>query len=1187
MEDSVGFAGQPLWDCNQCTCGYGQEDTPEGCKECHTKPTNMVPRPTKLLSCDDRSQYQCAKGYYEESNTCVKCIDSVPTCSLGFYAERCLRHDRPVCHPCTNALPNATSQTYGPHVPVPECTGNYYDGNCALFLTPSWDTYACSIYCDVGYANVAPPGPVDCRPCAEVCERGTYCPYATNVHRQCTPCNHLNPQHTPPDNAEWLEDCQWRCRPGFFLIDNNEGFCERCATDQKCRGETPHQFMGCSRSFAGECRPADPAQCVAGVTFLYFEVHWDAPLCRPCSPVKPNVTYQVAACTQARDTQLGYCRSVCPTDHYQTAPCTATADLQCRPCTAGVAGQLRVAPCTATADARFVPCPENSACDGGPIASSCTPPLVARKGLCVCPPATALPGCTPIVCPLEGWFPNATLDACSPCPGLQLRTRPGVLGLSACVCPPGHFMQWADDELRCWPCGDLGCTPGLQQQSACPGDSTAEPDCLCSVPPGARLLSPDRCTSECAPGMEPSVLALEPSLKWQTASFVRMLPPTTAPPTTPIAKLQGLALIGPELAVLVTGKGQLAVHFKETAYAVDLVALLIPEGSYRAKLLNDSVRVCADAQLNRFWVGFSFLTTACNGTVSVDLQPCSTIELVEVAPGAQCTCDYWTDCPLLPLCLNTFFRGEWGNTIQGGFAPWRIEAMHTDNGQTLYLWLDSGQVVQYAIAYYVIGTPARDRAPDFLHNVSGLHSSTPAALAVVGSTLFMPGLHWGPATLHVPSPSATHLYALGDHVLGQGQQQVDIWNGFALPLLLQPLRFGHGRLATYNGTHLQLRPAEVCPQDTFALLMDGSSSCVPLPCVRLRDACGPFTLRIRGKPGCQCIPGYYRNQQCEPCPANYYCPPGAQAPETCGPNADSPPAASAIEQCACKSGFYPFQQGRLCLACPVGFWCLGGRTLPIPCMPRSTTRAPASTTPLDCVCGERTYGFTCTPCKPNEYSIKRPSQAQPKWEALRLEGLSTVALHIADCVPADAAVYSVPPPPIHQLHYSWAWIIAIGAGAQGNLTGCMLAQGLAFQNTQTFTAERATTNFADTKQCFMNQEWGGPAAPAGKPCVCIPGYRTVGGICLPCPNGTIRARYAPDVCVPCPLNNSHAPWPAMSHCVCRPGFFLNDEECTPVPLRPSLFSVFSNPGVAVVLALAAGALCVLGSVAAALLTPAY
>lgn len=471
-----------LWDCTPCKCGYGNTVNEGGdCYQCANPFSDTVPIPTTLTDCNDRSQYTCQQGYYGPS--CNLPCRPPPNCGYGYYSEHCPNG----CRPCSNPIPNPASQAYGPQAGRAPCTTSF-DGSCALYLTPSWDAYACLIYCGIGYANVEedPLSEIPhCLPCEDVCELGFACPYINIEYRQCVACSALNANQQLPQNASWLPHCQWECNQGFYN-EPDTAVCTPCDPSQLCFNQS-HSFLGCYGTSPGQCTPMDASACVAGSTFLYFQVYSHSAVCRPCALPTPNTTFTVDACTQLADTKLEAC-SVCPLGSYLVTHCTLTADIQCAPCSTGASGLLMLQACTPTADALFGPCPPGKFCDGSLNLLDCPHPKIAQDGLCVCPPAMVplLSGCKPIVCP-QGSYPNATTSDCTPCGTTMALTLPDVIGALACVCPPEHFIERSGDTMDCWPCGDLACFPGLQLQTPCTGLTSAEPDCECLVPPGAQV----------------------------------------------------------------------------------------------------------------------------------------------------------------------------------------------------------------------------------------------------------------------------------------------------------------------------------------------------------------------------------------------------------------------------------------------------------------------------------------------------------------------------------------------------------------------------------------------------------------------------------------------------------------------------------------------------------------------------
>ncbi len=120
--------------------------------------------------------------------------------------------------------------------------------------------------------------------------------------------------------------------------------------------------------------------------------------------------------------------------------------------------------------------------------------------------------------------------------------------------------------------------------------------------------------------------------------------------------------------------------------------------------------------------------------------------------------------------------------------------------------------------------------------------------------------------------------------------------------------------------------------------------------------------------------------------------------------------------------------------------------------------------------------------------------------------------------------------------------------------------------------------------CNINEEWPGETGLLQK-CTCIAGYttkrssRTGNDVCVPCLNGTIRPRRSPITsCIPCMDNNSHAPWLAMSHCICKSGFYFDFEKqnCQPNPLSfLDNHSALGSPALMLSLSIISGLLCLL------------
>jgi len=1158
-----------LWACPACRCAYGNAEDQAG--NCYACPQpypyqHMVPMATTLTACNDPTQYVCAQGY--QGNPCSPCSATIPDCAYGYYYERCPSSG---CLPCTNPIPNHTSQSYGPQAPLrPACGATYEDGACTPFLSPAWDhEYACLIYCNIGYANVEPnpQAPVpDCRPCSTVCGLGFACPYVSVSYRQCVPCSALNQGQELPSHAVWGEDCTWECAPGFYNPPGT-AICTACRLDQQCI-DPLMRFMACSGESPGRCVEVSP--CVQGATFLHYQVFSSQAICRPCTSPTLDVTYVVHECTALEDTRLANCRTNCGEGTYRVGNCTLTQDTQCAPCTAGQPGQLLLHACSPNADAEWGPCPQGFACNGSQFPVDCAPPTIAHEGVCVCPAAMrpSPGGCEPLSC-AQGWYPNASLDACSPCGDELAITLPGVVGPAACSCPPDFFGQPQAALITCWPCGDLVCDPLLQVQSPCSGRSQQEPTCECLLPPGAQVVDHDQCQLQCAPGFEgtdPSALLLSTGA-----------PPEETTLTLPEA-LYDVTIIGPD-SLITQHQMQMGVVWDGHTHLLAVENLLIQGVRER---LTSHLSICADAQAYRFWVGFTFETKQCALQQSAAALNCSTVELLELRLDGSCTSRrlpcVWADpndCTALPRCVTLLASGIWGNLMQAGFVSDGIKtlAMDPQSGSVLYLLLANGQVSAYPVFYYVASTPAKDRFDDSLVGVwDGIQGR---ALAVVGGNLYAAGRRKGTAQFFVPPDDAQALYAAGDHLLGvDGHTLVDIWNGIPLSSTVWT-RYGYGRWARFNTTHLVVAPGTPCPLDTMG------PNCLPMPCARLRDFCGNATVRLRGSNRCVCMPGHYRvTSGCVPCQPNTYCSGQSDTPIACPSNALSPAGSTEASQCVCRPGFYFFQEA-VCLQCPVGFWCLGGRVLPIPCMPYASTLGAGSASPLDCRCNARTHGLRCIPCVDTELCIPLPTQ--PQWLALKLTGWGpqNSSLALQTCAGSLlVAYYDIPAPPLSNNRYGWAWVVVLPSEVP--LSDCMQAAGFVFSEpVSMFTPARSAQGVLYNESCAPNSEW----LQGAQTCTCIAGYHYVRSngyfVCLPCSNGTVRARRAPDVCVPCADNSSsHAPWMGMSRCVCLPDHLM-DEQSAQCVLLPQGFLVaygwLASPAVIIALTACAGVVCMLCS----------
>jgi len=1045
--------------------------------------------------------------------------------------------------------------------------GTHYDGTaCAPYLTPAWDTYACMVYCKPGFIS---RGGV-CKACSDVCPLGFTCPGVIGGLPvfDCVACSSL--LHLP-GHAEWMDfECTWACSPGYYLREA-DNVCLACPSGQQCF-DPSQRYMGCFGSSPGQCLDVT-VTCQAGISYLAYEVYSASGVCLPCTQSEPNATFVSVVCTAISDAVLRPCTSPCPPQHFAVQGCNATADTQCRPCSPPPSPQgLRlVQPCGGSRDAVYGLCSAGMSCDpSSQDEVPCAAPRLAKNGICVCPPATEGALCLPIRC-RQGWYPNASIDNCSSCGDDQrMQTVPNVMGVDACACPGGYFAQRFADHIVCWPCGDLMCTPGLQQQTpqVCSGQEAFEPSCQCRVPHGAVVLDETLCTFACDETYydQAAQANMTPAL-WPQRFVDREPVPMAFFAATEVTEL---ALVGPSTVATVVNGVDLWIHHLGSP-SLHVNNTLFIQGDRLALV---SMTLCKDAVEHQFWVGLLYETQYCAYTEALDL--CSTVELVLLSPCGGGT----------GLCPSLLYN--WGKDMQAGFHTGRILRM-TLMDQTLYMLLSTHQVYAYHVYYHTLTSSPSTWMDDPIYNITG--PLPPSTLLVgVGGTLYAPGFSMGPAAhLFTPPLSTTFLGAAGDHILLVGPRlQVDIWNGFQAGLedpWSQNWVWGYNAWASFNGTHVALAQQPLLPP------LDTTVTGEPMQCLRLRGACGFASIRIPGTTLCVCIAGYYKTDGlvCSICPANYYCSGKDDAPVACTPHASSKVGSSDVSQCACIPGFYPFQA--TCIACPPGYWCYGGAVLPIQCMPLSTTYGPASTTPLDCYCLDRTHGLTCQPCDISEYCNLLPAASQPTWVALEIRGwgLKAKALCLSSFI---IMVYDGIPGPLPRVN-AWAAIVVVDDEQNyiKNLTDCLLSPQADFvfeSNISVYTRARAASGVRDHVPCPMNWEWSATNTLGGY-CICIEGYHTATyngyAVCIPCMNGTMRERYSPDQCVACTANNTHAPWMGMGHCVCMDGFFLDPDtgECVFVGHGFPLYAWVTSAPLMIPLSLACGTVSLLLCIASALL----
>jgi hypothetical protein len=398
---------------------------------------------------------------------------------------------------------------------------------------------------------------------------------------------------------------------------------------------------------------------------------------------------------------------------------------------------------------------------------------------------------------------------------------------------------------------------------------------------------------------------------------------------------------------------------------------------------------------------------------------------------------------------------------------------------------------------------------------------------------------------------------------------VQLWAGLTLIE-------GVSTLVGLNATTLY-RVASVteCPVDAFASsASDGG--CVPMPCTRAAT-CDPVRgVRRSGQTACACVPGYYVSHDdhvtCMECAPATYCP--GDSVRACPPNAISSAGAALASDCVCLPGYYVWGAG--CVLCPSGTWCPFNHTLaPIVCVGGASDNDGGKTDPLDCVCPARTYGLNCLPC--DAAANCNTVVDSVTLIALRLVAYGPIAtrpLALFDaCFNATDAytLYSVlgigtqiQTDETLQLNTDagllmvpWDWILVLRAADAlvVDPKACLQAHGFVSAHVETLAVKEKVPIRRVSSCGGRHLEWD--ASGTVPDCVCVAGYELVyiddlfDPQCLPCMNGTARARYAPGGCVPC-LAPQSAPFLGMTQCTCIEGFRADSVTgvCVPTPPDP-------------------------------------
>jgi hypothetical protein len=303
---------------------------------------------------------------------------------------------------------------------------------------------------------------------------------------------------------------------------------------------------------------------------------------------------------------------------------------------------------------------------------------------------------------------------------------------------------------------------------------------------------------------------------------------------------------------------------------------------------------------------------------------------------------------------------------------------------------------------------------------------------------------------------------------------------------------------------------------------------------------------------------------CDQCPIGTFCNEAAVS-IPCPDHATTlARGASRLADCVCLPGFYHFFLGSdfVCMPCPTSRWCPAYGTLaPLPCANGGYTLAAGAVTPLSCLCPARTYGLRCLPC--DDHVECATSAAPANAIAVRIEGIGPVD---GEAIVEACLLRQVGTPAAYLLYpsflsssflwaaqqqlLSWSWVALVVGAVDASAVSAALARcaGPAFvQLASSLMATTRTLRLTQATSCGgRHWEWSGSQL-ASSQCACVAGYEEVdvttlaghsyGTQCLPCLNGTVRARRAPGGCTPCLLaHNEEAPFLGMAACVCVRGY---------------------------------------------------
>ena len=803
--------------------------------------------------------------------------------------------------------------------------------------------------------------------------------------------------------------------------------------------------------------------------------------------------------------------------------------------------------------------------------------------------------CEPITCPLAGTYPDPDFgNVCQTCTDLGESvgglTLPGVLGVSACICPTGYFWRKSTSNptkrIHCWPCGDLGCDANLERQTTCTGRLSEEPTCVCASGPGMVQQQCSTAAQQCGPGYIANPAAnpygLHDQYSFFASSASSILLSTTVLPTVLMGRTDLCSVVLQGQLVLVLSEGGLFVLDGQSAASVPVPNIF--QVGYRTSGLTIHGIVGHSVSRELVWVLLSY-TGLCLGDDQNDHSYCWAIDLIRVqtTPKIPTT----ANCILSMMLCITMEPNNLG--FDTSVFP-IVEGLTLGrDGVSLLLICNQTRVYRYSTTTQPSGELIFSSDTVIRGVVDGGRGLY--VLDYRGKLQFQTTNNFLLSTTNksfsdVQSTTSPWLLMVRDETSLEWLQ-VDVWNQFVSPPFLSHtyglVTLQHDTLVYSDGSRLQhLSGVRACPTDTYYVL----SSCQAMPCLA-SEPCGPHSLRPNGASACICQPGfyYYANQEgCLPCPSSsFYCP-GNVEPQRCPDHAftGASSSSSSISDCLCEPHFYHFET--LCLGCPVGFWCpFAGTYLPIQCKSAGLTQLEGSISPLDCNCPPRTHGLTCEPCSDTEDCTLSESQVvmelsikgwAPSWgeETLRgcLQPHTFVIYSVFGMTEINSmAAMSTP----DQL--LWYWYVLVQPSSSsvvqnllvGNISDCLTR--VAFPNIEIIVHSTKTRPVPTAQPYERRYEWDGNMDTPGE--TCIAGYEELAIQsfnlqlhCFPCLNGTKRPRRDPDRrCTPCTFG--HAPYLGMTECVCLAGYNLavDGNSCEPtvmVRIVPWWYSVaFAAP----------------------------